>query len=174
MSITNFQKTKYSKRAVNSKSGYGLSIGWGSSEAIIFDFFIRNGFTRYHFGFSRQFGGQKGAYKTNQLSNYGRTVIGRGSYFTTFDAKYGLLIKDKVSIQAEGNVGTKSYFTNYADKRFNGGGYYMIGGRDFIVGYGGNIGYLFNNGLEISMGANSIRGISFELRLLLDGIFKKE
>lgn len=153
------------------KPTWGVSIGYGSNKAFQSDVFYHVKASRFHFGFSHQINGQKGSPKTQQLTNYGKSVIGRGTYFTTFDLKYSIVTESQFSISIDGNIGTKKNYTNYSDQRFKNGGYYLITNRSPIAGIGGNIGYVWKNGFELTAGYNTIKGVNMDFRLTFTNIF---
>lgn len=58
---------------------FGAGLGFGTSNSMIIDFFYEQDFNRYYFGMTYEFADTKGKFVTEQLSNYGLTIEGRGT-----------------------------------------------------------------------------------------------
>ena len=59
------------------------------------------------------------------MSNYGRTVDGTGTYYTSFDLGVGYFVTPQIWITGELSIGTRSIYTQYIDHRFTGDHYYL-------------------------------------------------
>lgn len=137
--------------------------------------FHRNGFVNYNFeyyflkshffigGVNQTNTGVIGSYRSVQLQNYGRTIINRGSYKNAVRVGYAYEPIKKLTVGVEFIGGNESYYTNYSDLRFKGGGYHLINRKKFInslglfsqveiyKGFGLEFGYnnLFNRRINI-------------------------
>lgn len=145
----------------------GMSLGYGTSTSGLIDVFYQKNQNSLHMGFSYQFSGARGKPVRKQKTNYGRTTDGTGEYFWTIDFGYGYHIKEKVSINGEISIGALNEYTNYLDKRFNGGGYHLIDESTIIAGLGANIGYNFSETINAFMGYNTVREITVGIRISL-------
>lgn len=145
----------------------GVTIGYATSKALMGDILLGGDFNRFHLGFSLQQGDQVGTQVNERKSNHGLTTSGSGDYFTSVELGYSRVIKEKFTIHPEISIGSRKYYTNYVDSRFNGDGYHMIDKRESLFGAGLNAGYIFHDNFEVFGGVNTIRGGTFGLRVLL-------
>ena len=142
---------------------YGVSLGYSSSEAVFGDIFYTQDVNSFHIGYTYKSSNAKGKEISEQKSNYGKTIDGTGSYYTSVDLGYGYLLLEKLRVNVELSFSTKKYYTNYVDGRFSGGGYHMITKDETEMGVGGLLGYNINN-FDLFVGLNTIRKMTFGLR----------
>lgn len=145
---------------------WGLGIGYGTSSSIHADFSYLSNQNVFHIGGTYQFSNTKGKLLSEQGPNHGRTVDGRGQYFWTIDFGYGRYLTEKLSVHGELSVGAVNDFTNYVDNRFSGGGYHMIDSTEITGGIGANVGYGFSDSVSGFVGYNTLREITFGIRLI--------
>lgn len=143
----------------------GFSGGYGTSSSMLLDaYYLENG-QEFHIGFSRQFAFTRGKPVEERDPNYATTVDGIGEYFRTFDFGYGYHLKNNLTVNGEVSLGSLKKFTNYLDPSFTGGGYHMFDESNFIAGFGANIGYRFTESINAFLGYNTLRKITFGLRV---------
>ncbi len=154
-------------------SGFGMA--YSSSNVFGFDVMIQDGESLlnsngdWHVGFSHQYSGQHGSRRQAGTSNYGRSAQGGSNFNTTLDVGYSMLF-NKVRLHIEGNVGQKTYYTNYSDRRFTTGGYYSVNGTEGVAGFGGDVSYLIFDDqfmdMDLFIGYGSLKEINFGMRIL--------
>jgi hypothetical protein len=139
---------------------FGVDLGYSTSEAYIVGGHLISDNFLYRFTVSFQSSATKGAEVSEQKSNYGKTVEGRGDYFISYDFGFGYVIAPKISLTAEISLAGRKYYTNYIDNRFADGGYHMIDDNKFELGFGLGAGYRFANEFGIFIGYNTLRAFS--------------
>lgn len=142
---------------------FGMSAGFGTSSAMYGDFFYFNKNSSFHFGGSYQFADQIGKLVDEQKPNYGRTVIGEGSYFWSLDFGYNYHFENKIIVGGEISLGSQNEYLNYEDNRFNGGGYHMVD-PELTGGIGANAGYEISDIVFGFVGFNTLRKLTFGIR----------
>lgn len=153
-----------------SQSKIGIGVFYGTTNALGMDVILTNRAESgiFKLGAAMEMGtGKRGEAVDEILSNYGRTKDGTGDYFFTVDLGYGRIFKEKFTLEGELSIGQKSYYTNYIDNRFNGGGYHFVDKVETIVGGGILAGYLLGDNFGVNAGYNSIKGVIFGMRLYL-------
>ena len=136
-------------------SKLGMSINWAWSDAIGFDF-IFGAIDRFHIGGTFQFSDAKGKEVDAILPNYGRTFLGEGEYYWTFDFGYSRIIRN-LTLKGELNIGGTKRYRNYRDSRFTGDGYHTVSqGKQMKFGIGGQAGYLVSSHFEVFAGWNTL------------------
>lgn len=145
---------------------WGIGIGYGTSSSIHVDFSYLSNQNVFHIGGTGQFSNSKGKLLSEQGPNHGRTVDGRGQYFWTVDFGYGRYLTERLSVHGELSVGAVNDFTNYVDNRFSGGGYHMVDSTEITGGVGANVGYGFSDSVSGFVGYNTLREITFGIRLI--------
>lgn len=143
--------------------GVGFSTAYSSSNAYYVDFFYLRDTHSFHLGGSYQLSDQLGKRVREQKANYGRNIVGQGSFFRTFDLGYNYHMENRFFVGGELSVGSKNNFTNYEDNRFRGGGYHMV---DAVLtgGIGVNAGYRISDLVFGFTGYHSLRKFTFGLR----------
>lgn len=107
---------------------FGVSLGFGTSNALYGDFFYLDGNNSYHFGGTFQFSDALGdpVSEDERKPNYGRKILENGNYFWSIDFGYNYHFQNKIIVGGELSVGSKNKYTNYEDNRFSEGGYHMV------------------------------------------------
>ncbi|WP_138429073.1 hypothetical protein [Fodinibius saliphilus] len=142
---------------------FGMSAGFGTSSSLYGDFFYLNDNSSFHFGGSYQFSDALGEKVEEREPNYGRTVIGNGSYFWSIDFGYNYHFENKIIVGGELSLGSQNEYTNYEDNRFSEGGYHMAE-SELTGGIGVNAGYEFSDSTFGFIGYNTLREITFGIR----------
>lgn len=143
--------------------GFGFAYA-PSTKYMNFEIIYGKEVNNYKVGMSFKPGSPRGKAVSNQLSNYGRTTDGSGSYFFTFDLGYGKIVKERILLDGELSFGGTFYYTNYLDGRFNGGGYHIITDSKTGIGIGLNTGYIVSKNISVFSGYNTLRGLQFGIR----------
>ena len=113
-------------------------------------------------GFDYQFNGQKGTVVSERKSNYGTTKERDGDFFwlVTFGAGYGF---GRFVVAPELGLGSRVYYSNYTDNRFNGGGYSLIRYKE-LQGNAGVTGvFRISQGLGFALGLHTSKRLCFGL-----------
>ncbi|MDX1587061.1 MAG: hypothetical protein R3222_09960 [Balneolaceae bacterium] len=158
-----FTLLAYSLTEPVNAQGLGLSTAYSTSNAYYVDFFYMHNSHSYHMGGSYQLADQLGKKVSEQKPNYGRTVVGTGSFFWTLDLGYSYYFKNRIIAGGGLSLGAQNDFTNYQDNRFRGGGYHMIESRP-TAGMGFHGGYRFSRLAFAYVGYHTLRKITFGLR----------
>ncbi|MBK8946449.1 MAG: hypothetical protein IPM32_14430 [Ignavibacteriae bacterium] len=145
--------------------GFGFGLGYSTSNALFGDVCYISDKSSFHIGYTSESNDAVGKLVSEQKSNYGRTISGTGEYFSSFDLGYGYEVIEKVRLNIEISFASKNYYSNYVDRRFDGGGYHMITKDESDVGIGGFVGYNIDN-FDFFIGYNSVRKIGFGLRFI--------
>lgn len=144
----------------------GIGLNYSTYQSFGGELIFISKLNRFHFGASVEPSSTKGKYVSKQLSNYGRTISGYGTYSWFLDLGYSRVIFNKISLHGELTYGSDNDFVNYNDNRFNGGGYHMVTNRKSMFGAGTNIGYLISKNWEIYGGYNTLKKAQFGIRIL--------
>jgi len=150
---------------VTTAQNIGAYLGFATSNSIVADGHYVLDRNSYHVGLTYQFSSAVGKLVTTQLSNYGRTVSGEGNSVFTIDLGYSRLILPNFFVLGQFSIGGKSYFTNYVDNRFSGGGYHMNTKTDLVLGVGFFAGYFVTKNIALCAGFNSATKINIGIRL---------
>jgi hypothetical protein len=141
-----------------SGNGFGLGADVYFSKSFALDLHYKRNQNLFHLGFYRQYNGQKGATKTERLSNYGLTTAGSGSFYAGVNLGYTRLFRDKFGIGATVSLGSVNYFQNFVDRRFTSGYYNLVYRKESAVGFGGNLRYFFTETTSGVVGYNTRLG----------------
>lgn len=140
---------------------FGIVLGYASSNALIAGGHVIDNNFLYRFCVSLKPADTKGEEVPEQKPNYGRTIEGRGDYFTSYDVGLGYYMTPNLTITAEISLGRRKYYTNYMDNRFKDGGYHLIDKSESLFGVGLCVGYVFESGLGLLSGYNTVRKFLF-------------
>ncbi|RYY22233.1 MAG: hypothetical protein EOO04_16275 [Chitinophagaceae bacterium] len=126
----------FAVNGLRAQTGFGVDVGYAASNAV-------NMNLKYYFkqhvlsaGGTYQFNDARGKKVKEQRTGFGRTVTGDGDYFYTIDIGYAYRLKPHFLVGGELSFGEKSFYTEYADNRFTGGGYHMVNRSRFLFGAG--------------------------------------
>lgn len=144
---------------------FGASIGYATINAPFGDIFYEKNVFSYHLGITYQSSDAKGKEVATQKSNYGRTVVGTGSYLFTIDLGLGYFISENVKLNGELSFGSKKFYTNYSDQRFTDDGYHMINRTESVAGFGISAGLVVER-IQLFTGYNSLREFGIGLRMV--------
>lgn len=158
-----------------STAQFGLGIGFSTKPMFVFYGQYQKKKNVFQIGFIRELGkGAIGQAKFDRLSNYGTTSLGSDNYIIGADFGYNRYIFKNIAIGGEITFASKRYFTNYSDKRFNGGGYHLIYSKEPIQGIGVNIKYKYKKNYTFLAGFNTMKGIQIGAAIDLFGIHNSE
>lgn len=152
------------------RNRFGIGAFYGTSNALGMDVIVINKAESalFKLGAALEMGtGARGEAVSDPKPNYGQTEDGKGTYFYTVDFGYGRIIKEKFLLEGELSIGLERHYTNYIDNRFNDGGYHLINKDETILGGGLLAGYVLGEYATGHLGFNSIKGVTFGLRLVL-------
>lgn len=156
--------------AQSSDKSIGLSLGLATIGIVDGDLFYKVRNSRFHIGYAYQFNKSKGELVSQSKANYGNVPDGTGDYLNSIDFGYSHIVNKKITIKAEINAAFQNYYTNYIDNRFKGGGYHVIDSTVTTLGYGAALGYLVSEKLELYLGYNSVKQLTFGLRFKVLGL----
>lgn len=146
---------------------FGLGVGLGFNNALALDMSYYKGKNGFSIGYTRELHYPEGKAADSQLSNYGRTVKGTGTFYGTVDLGYHRVLNPKLSIAAELSLGSRSYYTDYSDERFSAGGYYLVNNTKSLAGVGASASYQVSDLFYLSGGYNSLRSVTMGLGFML-------
>lgn len=150
----------------------GFDVAYTSNRVIRGALIAKVGVNFFRLGFSGQDGGQKGKRVGEQLANYGRTITGSGQFLSSVDIGYGRAVVRNLIVEAEVSLGWRTYYTNYVDGRFNGGGYYLVNQTEFKPGVGLGARYFVNKYVNAFGGYNTLLGAYGGLGVTIDGLLR--
>lgn len=109
-------------------------------------------------------------------SNYGTTVIGSGYNSTMIDFGYSKTFFDRLSVQPELSIGSRKFYTNYKDMRFNGGGYAIINRKELVAGVGVSVAYAVGKKAvyEPFLGVHTFKKLVFGVRFVWNQKFRQQ
>ena len=159
----------------------GIDMSYNTSNAISTNFTLGvDSINSFSIGYSYQFNGQVGKEETEQLDNYGRTIIGTGIYYQSFDIGYQRSLSDlyrlypnivftycPISLGVELSIGNNIHYTNYEDGRFNGGGYHMHDNSESLFGVGIKASYKISDVCNFILSYNTIKKVGVGLQLII-------
>jgi hypothetical protein len=151
-----------------SQSKLGIGAFYGTENALSMDIILTNRtqLAIFKVGAALTMGSDKhGEEVIDPLFAYGTTIDGTGDYFFSIDLGYGRIIKEKFTLEGELSLGQKTFYTNY--NQLPDVGCHTIDKTEPVVGGGILAGYLLNENLGVNVGYNSIKGLSFGMRLYL-------
>jgi len=150
---------------------FGVSLAYSSAKFFSGNIHFEKDNNRFHFGASYTGDGPKDTVVKERKENYGLTKTGEGSYTWAIDLGYSRVWFDRLTINPEISLGSKTVFTNYADSRFSDGGYSLIDDTKATAGIGVNAGYIIGDGatlVEPFFGIHTMKNLNFGVRLLLN------
>ena len=149
----------------NGQSGFGVDVGYASSHAVNMNLKYYRGHHVFSAGGTFQFSDARGKKVKEQRTGFGRTVTGHGDHFYTADLGYSYRLRQRFSVGGEFSFGERSYYTEYSDNRFSGGGYHMIDRSRFVFGAGVMAAYDIDDMFGVYAGYNTVRSVSVGLQI---------
>ncbi len=145
-----------------SAQGAGFNIGYSTGNVLTIDgIYEDKKDNRFHLGYSQEQDGQFPETRSVGTSNFGQSALGGSDYYSVVNIGYSREVVKKLTVGAEFSVGNLVNYTNYSDRRFTEGGYKNINSKESATGFGGNLGYKFHDLAELTVGYNTIKGVTF-------------
>jgi len=135
-----------------------IGFGYSSNKSFLVDCTWTHDKSIYQLGLAVQQSDAVGKKVDSRLPNYGLSATGTGNSYASLDFGVGFKPTNSVKVVFIGSAGQREYFTNYADGRFNGGGYHIVDNTKFVAGGGISVYIDLSRKWGAELGFNSLHG----------------
>jgi hypothetical protein len=147
------------------QTGFGVDVGYATANAVLMNLrYIRNA-NAFSIGSTYEFNVAKGKKVKAQLPGYGQEMTGDGHHFYSVDLGYMRRLSGRCHAGAEISMGGKTYYNEYRDNRFSGGGYHLVTREKFVFAFGVRGAYDIDEMFGVFAGLHTMRHFSAGLQL---------
>lgn len=147
------------------QTGFGVDVGYATANAVMMNVkYIKNA-NAFSIGATYEFNTAKGKKVKAQLPGYGQEITGDGDYFYSVDLGYSRGFGGRWHVGGEISLGEKTYYNEFKDNRFSGGGYQLATREKFVLGFGVTGAYDIDDMFGVFAGLHTLRHFSVGLQL---------